>query len=173
MDRLIGDLRELAQVDGGGLAIQREAVDLVALAQEAVERARTLTTEHAVRFAAPELPLIVGGDRDRLGQVLDNLLGNAVKYSPDGGEVLVTIEVVEQEAYLRVVDQGPGIPTDALPRLFERFYRGQHAAESAGLGLGLYISRMLVEAHRGRIWAASMPGAGSTFSIALPLAESP
>jgi PAS domain S-box-containing protein len=173
MDRLIGDLRELAQVDGGGLAIQRETVDLVALAQEAVERARTLTTEHAVRFAAPELPLIVGGDRDRLGQVLDNLLGNAVKYSPDGGEVLVTIEVVEQEAYLRVADQGPGIPTDALPRLFERFYRGQHAAESAGLGLGLYISRMLVEAHRGRIWAASMPGAGSTFSIALPLAESP
>jgi signal transduction histidine kinase len=172
MDRLIGDLRELAQVEGGGLSMQREAVDLVALAQEAVERARTTPTGHAVRLAAPAMP-VVAGDRDRLGQVLDNLLGNAVKYSPPGGEVLVTVEVVGGEAWLRVTDQGPGIPAEALPRLFERFYRGQHAAEEAGLGLGLYISRMLVEAHGGRIWVGSEPGAGSTFIIALPLAERP
>jgi signal transduction histidine kinase len=171
MDRLIGDLRELAHVDGRGLSIQREDVDLVALAQEAVARVRTLATGHAVRVAAPERPIIVAGDRDRLGQVLDNLLGNAVKYSPHGSEVLVTAEAVGREACLRVADQGPGIPIDALPRLFERFYRGQHAAAEAGLGLGLYISRMLVEAHGGRIWAASTLGAGSTFSIALPVAE--
>jgi PAS domain S-box-containing protein len=171
MDRLIGDLRELAQVEGGGLSIQREDVDLVALAQEAVERARTLATGHVVHFSAPERPIVVAGDRDRLGQVLDNLLGNAVKYSPGGSEVLVTVEAVGREACLRVADQGPGIPIDALPRLFERFYRGQHAAGSAGLGLGLYISRMLVEAQGGRIWAASTPGAGSTFTIALPLAQ--
>jgi PAS domain S-box-containing protein len=170
MDRLIGDLRELAKVEGGGLSIQSEDVDLVALAQEAVERARTLTTGRAVGVAVPETPVMVAGDRDRLGQVLDNLLGNAVKYSPHGSEVLVTVEAVGREACLRVADQGPGIPIDALPRLFERFYRGQHAAEEAGLGLGLYISRMLVEAHGGRIWAASTPGAGSTFSIALPRA---
>jgi PAS domain S-box-containing protein len=169
MDRLIGDLRELAQVEGGGLSIQREDVDLVALAQEAVARARTLDTGHAVRLAAPKRPIVVAGDRDRLGQVLDNLLGNAVKYSPGGSEVLVTVEVVEGEACLRVADRGPGIPINALPRLFERFYRGQHTAGSAGLGLGLYISRMLVEAHGGRIWAASTPGAGSTFTFAFPL----
>ena len=170
MDRLIGDLRELAQVEGGGLSIQREHIDLVGLAQEAVERARTLTTGHAVRLAAPDHPIVVAGDRDRLGQVLDNLLGNAVKYSSDGREVLVTVEVVEHEACLRVADQGPGIPADALPHLFERFYRGQTLAE-AGLGLGLYISRMLVEAHGGRIWAASSLGSGSTFTVMLPLAE--
>jgi signal transduction histidine kinase len=173
MDRLIGDLRELAQVEGGGLSMQQAAVDLVVLAQEAVERTRTLTTRHAVGLTVPEMPVVVAGDRDRLGQVLDNLLGNAVKYSPGGSEVLVTVEVVGGEACLRVADQGPGIPADALPRLFERFYRGQHAAEEAGLGLGLYIARMLVEAHGGRIWAASTPGAGSTFTIVLPLAERP
>ena len=173
MDRLISDLRELSQVESGSLLIQREAVDLAALAQEAVERARTLTTRHAVRLEAPDLPLIVAGDRDRLGQVLDNLLGNAVKYSPDGGEIRVTVEAVGGQVYLRVADQGPGIPPDALPRLFERFYRGQPAAGDSGLGLGLYISRMLVEAHRGRIWAASTPGAGSTFTVVLPLAERP
>jgi PAS domain S-box-containing protein len=172
MDRLIGDLRELVRVEGGGLSIQHEAVDLVALAQEAVERTRTLSTGHAVRLAAPDLAVGVAGDRDRLGQVLDNLLSNAVKYSPHGSKVQVTIEVVVGEVHLRVADQGLGIPTDALPHLFERFYRGQPAAGDSGLGLGLYISRMLVEAHGGRIWAASTLGAGSTFTIALPLAES-
>jgi PAS domain S-box-containing protein len=173
MDRLIGDLRELAQVESGGLSIQREAVDLVGLAQGAVERARTLTTRHAVRLAAPDLPIVVTGDRDRLGQVLDNLLGNAVKYSPHGGEVLVTVGAVRGQAYLRVADQGLGITADALPHLFERFYRGQPAAGDSGLGLGLYISRMLVEAHDGRIWAESEPGAGSTFSVAVPLEPRP
>jgi PAS domain S-box-containing protein len=173
MDRLIGDLRELAQVDGGGLSIQREDVDLVGLAQEAVERVRTLTTGHTVRLEAPDLPIVVAGDWDRLGQVLDNLLSNAVKYSPDGGEVLVRVEAVRGQASLRVADQGPGIPADALPRLFERFYRGQYAPAGGGLGLGLYISRMLVEAHGGRIWAASVPGAGSTFTVVLPLADRP
>ncbi len=169
MDRLIGDLRELAQVEGGGLSIQREDVDLVALAHEAVERVRTLPITHAVSLVTPETPVVVAGDRDRLGQVLDNLLGNAVKYSAGGSEVQITVEVVAQEACLHVADQGPGIPVDALPHLFDRFYRGQHAAAEAGLGLGLYISRMLVEAHGGRIRAASAPGAGSTFTIALPL----
>jgi signal transduction histidine kinase len=171
MDRLIGDLRDLAQVEGGGFSIQRETVDLVGLAQEAVERVRTLTTGHTVRVEAPDLPIVVAGDRDRLGQVLDNLLGNAVKYSPDGGEVLVRVEAVGGQASLRVADQGPGIPPDTLPRLFERFYRGHHAAGGGGLGLGLYISRMLVEAHGGRIWAESPPGSGSTFTIALPLQD--
>ena len=78
---------------------------------------------------------------------------------------------MRREARLSVADQGSGIPADALPHLFERFYRGQHAAAEAGLGLGLYISRMLVEAHGGRIWAVSEPGAGSTFTVALPRLE--
>jgi signal transduction histidine kinase len=172
MDRLITDLRELARVEGGGPLLQREAIDLVWLAEEAVERARTVAKARSVRVAAPETPVTVLGDQDRLGQVLDNLLGNALKYT-DGGDVVVRIESEEGEARLRVADRGPGIPVEVLPRLFERFYRGQPTTEAAGLGLGLYIARMLVEAHGGRIWAASEPGVGSTFTVALPLAERP
>jgi PAS domain S-box-containing protein len=170
MDRLVSDLRELASVEGGGLSLQREAVDLVWLAEAAVERARTVAKERSIRVEATRTPVVVLVDQDRLGQVLDNLLGNAVKYS-DGGDVVVRIELDDWEARLSVADRGPGIPAEVLPRLFERFYRGQQATSSAGLGLGLYIARMLVEAHGGRIWAASKLGAGSTFTVALPLAE--
>jgi signal transduction histidine kinase len=160
-------------VEGGGLSIQRENVDLVVLSLEAVERARTLATGHAMRLEAPEAPVVVVGDRDRLGQVLDNLIGNAIKYSSQAGEIVVRVAAAGDEARLSVADQGPGIPADALPLLFERFYRGAHQAEEAGLGLGLYISRMLVESHGGRIWATSSPGAGSTFTVALPIADRP
>jgi PAS domain S-box-containing protein len=171
MDRLITDLRELAQAEGGGLSVQRESVDLADLGQEAVERARTLAAGRIVRLESPATPVVVAGDRDRLGQVLDNLLGNAVKYSSQGGEIVVRVDSTAGVARLSVADEGPGIPADVLPRLFERFYRGVHQAGEAGLGLGLYISRMLVEAHGGRILAASEPGVGSTFTIELPQAD--
>jgi two-component system phosphate regulon sensor histidine kinase PhoR len=171
MNRLIGDLRELAQVEGGGLSLQRESIDLAALGQAAVERVRTLATGHSLLLKTPEAPVVVAGDPDRLGQVLDNLLGNAVKYSHAGGDIVVRMEATAGEARLSICDQGPGIPAEALPHLFERFYRGQHAAEEAGLGLGLYISRMLVEAHGGRIWAESEAGEGSIFTVTLPLTE--
>ena len=171
MDRLIGDLRDLAQAEGGGLLLQRESIDLVALSEAAVERARTLTSGHTVRLEAPAAPVVVAGDRDRLGQVVDNLLANAVKYSPRGGDVMVRVETAAEQARLAVADRGPGIPADALPHLFERFYRGQHAPGATGLGLGLYIARMIVEAHGGRIWAFSEPGNGSVFTFALPRAD--
>lgn len=169
MERLIADLRDLVQVEGG-LTMQRKPVDLVALAQEAVERTRTLLTSRPLRLEAPELPIVVTGDRDRLGQVLDNLLGNAIKYSPMDGQILVHIAPGDREVVLRVTDQGPGIPADVLPHLFERFFRGPNTAGDPGLGLGLYITRMLVDAHGGRIAATSQAGEGSTFTIALPLA---
>jgi PAS domain S-box-containing protein len=169
MERLISDLRDLVQVESGGFPMQRSPVDLAALAHDAAERTRAIDAGRAVRMDAPEMPAIVVGDRDRLGQVLDNLLGNAVKYSPKGGEILVRVELAGAEARLSVSDQGSGVPADVLPHLFDRFYRGNHAASTTGLGLGLYISRMLVEAHGGRIWAKSEPGAGSTFTISLPL----
>jgi PAS domain S-box-containing protein len=169
MERLITDLRDLVQVEGGGLSLQRSPVDLVALVHEAVERMRSLATSHVAHLEAPEIPVVVIGDRDRLGQVLDNLLGNAVKYSPRGGEILIRVQAANGVVRVSVSDQGPGIPSDVLPQLFERFFRGQHAAGDAGLGLGLYISRMLVEAHGGQIRAQSEPGVGSVFTVTLPL----
>jgi signal transduction histidine kinase len=158
----------LVQVEGGGLALQREPVDLDELVHEAVIRTQSQGTGHPMRIEAPKQPIGGNWDRDRLRQVLDNLLGNAVKYSPHGGEIVVRLSTVADEARVQVEDQGIGIAGDVLPRLFERFYQGQDPGVTSGLGLGLYITRMLVEAHGGRIWAESAPGTGSTFTIALP-----
>ena len=100
-----------------------------------------------------------------------NLLGNAVKYSPAGGEIAVTLERAGTEAIIAVRDQGVGIPPEERTRIFEPFYRAAGAAAigAAGLGLGLHISRGVVEAHGGRIWAEAAPGGGSLFRVALPL----
>jgi signal transduction histidine kinase len=173
IERMIADLRGLVQVEGGQLLLRVTAVDLGPLVQEAVERVRLQATGHTVRLEVPAHPVVGQWDADRLGQVLDNLLGNAVKYAPAGSEIRVRIEADCHEARLRVIDQGRGIPAVVLPQLFERFYRGEHGAGEGGLGLGLYISRMLVEAHGGRIGAASAPGAGSTFTVSLPLEPTP
>jgi two-component system sensor histidine kinase VicK len=170
MGRLISDLRELVQVEGGGLSLQIQPIDLGELAQAAVDQALTLTTTHKVRFEGADCRVMVQGDRDRLGQVLDNLIGNAIKYSSPEGEIVVRTEAVDGEAHVSVSDQGAGIPADILPSLFDRFYRGGNSSGEAGLGLGLYITRMLLEAHGGRIWATSEEGVGSTFTAALPLA---
>jgi two-component system phosphate regulon sensor histidine kinase PhoR len=114
----------------------------------------------------------VRGDGERLGQALLNLLHNAVKFSPAGAEVVVRVVAGEHEAIVTVVDHGPGIPRTALPRVFERFYKGDRARTRGvgGTGLGLSIARHVVEAHGGRIWVASEEGSGSTFGFAVPLA---
>ena len=168
MGRLINDLRELVQVEGGGLTLQLEIIDLTTLAHAAVDRASTLTKSHAVRVEGACYPVLVQGDRDRLGQVLDNLVSNAIKYSQPGGEIVVRAEMVDNEARISVSDQGTGIPPESLPSLFDRFFRGGNSSGEAGLGLGLYITRMLVEAHGGRIWVTSAEGLGSTFTAAFP-----
>ncbi len=168
MQRMIADLRGLVQVEGGNLALRRTAVDLGTLVHDAVERVRIQSTGHIIRLAVPEHPVVGQWDADRLGQVFDNLIGNAVKYAPDGSEIRVRIETGHREASVIIADRGPGIPAAVLPKLFERFYRGEHARDG-GLGLGLYISRMLVEAHGGRISAESTQGEGSTFTVTLPL----
>jgi signal transduction histidine kinase len=102
--------------------------------------------------------------------VFANLLTNAVKYSPGGREIVVRVERDGAAARVQVIDQGVGVPAEALPRLFDRFYRVSETARGAsGLGLGLYISRRIVEAHGGTIAVASVPGQGSTFTVTLPL----
>jgi PAS domain S-box-containing protein len=168
MERLITDLRELVQVEGGRLVLRREPVDLAEVSREAITRARAQGTHHVLRIEAPRLPIIGAWDRDRLGQVLDNVIGNAIKYSPQGGEIAIRVEATDDEGRVRIEDHGIGIAADVLPRLFERFYQGQDPGVSTGLGLGLYIARMLVEAHGGHIRAESEPGQGSTFVISLP-----
>jgi PAS domain S-box-containing protein len=168
MERLVADLREVVRLEAGGVELRRRPVDLRQLAREATARARAETAGHALNVEVPNAPVVGAWDRDRLGQVLDNLLGNAVKYSPAGGEIVVRVAAVDGEARLSVEDRGHGVPAEALPRLFDRFYRVDQSGSPSGLGLGLYIARMLVETHEGRIWAESAPGMGSTFTVALP-----
>ncbi len=168
MARLIDDLADAIRLEEGLHVLQREPIDLVALAREAVATAQELSARHTILVDAPGGTITGSWDRVRLGQVLENVLGNAIKHAPEGGEVVVRVAVDNGEARLSVSDTGPGIDPRHLPRLFERFYQAETTG-AWGLGLGLYISRMLVAAHGGRIWAESELGQGSAFNIALPL----
>lgn len=169
IERLVADLQELVKLESGRLELELSTMELQALALEAADRGRLQTTRHEILVQVPEEPLTGSWNRDRLGQVLDNLIGNAIRYSPEGSKITIRLERLDDEARLQVSDQGPGISAESLPHLFDRFFRGENQGASSGLGLGLYISRMLVEAHGGRIWAETVQGQGSTFTVALPL----
>ena len=171
LERLINDLLDVARMEAGRLDLQFEPVDLGQLAQLAVRQAQATTSRHTIRVEIDEQPIVHDWDGDRIRQVLLNLLTNAIKYSPDGGEIIVRVEDEPSERLARfsVRDQGLGIASEELPRLFSRFYRSEQSLTAGeGLGLGLYISRSLVMAHGGRIAVDSSPGAGSTFSVTLP-----
>ncbi|MGE3270393.1 MAG: PAS domain S-box protein [Chloroflexota bacterium] len=171
LERLIRDLTDVSRLEAGRLSVEREPMDLVELVYRCAEQARGQAQGHVIRVDGPDKPIIGRWDRDRLAQVMTNLLSNAIKYSPEGGEVLVTIERRPGDVLVAVQDRGLGIPVERLAHVFDRFYRVQEtAAMAGGLGLGLYISKLLIGAHGGRIWAASDgPGQGSTFSFTLPL----
>jgi PAS domain S-box-containing protein len=170
--RLVSDLQALVSMEAGGVSLLREPVDLVALARDAARRVRaTSSTRHPVRVEAPAEGLTGAWDRDRVSQVLDNLLGNAAKYAPEGSEIVVRIARQGDEARVSVSDHGPGISASMLPHLFDRFYRAGRDLGSPGLGLGLYIARMLVEAHGGRIEADTMDAEGATLAFTLPIED--
>lgn len=164
---------QAARLDDGRLELAAEPVDLRELAAEAVSRIRPLLTPaHRVGVDCPPAAVGVVADRMRLTTVLVNLLANAVKYSPSGGEVRCTVRAGEGLAVVTVSDQGIGIDPDDLPRLFRRFTRVVRGADAEipGTGLGLYIARQLARKHGGDIAVTSRPGVGSTFTVTLPLA---
>jgi PAS domain S-box-containing protein len=167
--QLIDDLLDASRLQAGGLALQRTEVALDQLSRRLVERFRTQTSRH--RFEVdfpPDFPAVMG-DEDRLTQVLSNLLSNAVKYSPEGGAIAVRGHVRPTEAVVSVSDQGPGIPIQDAPRVFDRFYRSSETArKTKGAGLGLYLAKAVVEAHGGRIWVEPQPGPGACISFSLP-----
>jgi signal transduction histidine kinase len=138
-----------------------------------VEEWRMDATHHFLLLEAAAEPVMVQGDELRLEQVLHCLLGNAIKYSPEGGEVRVTVSRSAEKAFVRVSDQGIGIPAATQSGLFHRFYRAENADAQGlgGLGIGLYVASEILELHGGRIAVESVEGEGSTFTIELPLAE--
>lgn len=169
MTRLVGDLLLLAQADSGYLPLEEREVDLDTLVIEVHKQAKVLSQTVKVRLAPPE-PARVKGDADRLKQVLLNLVTNAIKYTPDGGEVTLSLTAEGGYAFIRVTDTGIGIPKEDLPFIFERFYRVDKARDRqiGGAGLGLSIAKWIVEAHHGRIEVESEVGKGSTFTVQLP-----
>lgn len=169
LERLIGDLSDVAGLQARRLELLPRRVDLGVLVRDCVDQVRRQDTSHVVQVAVPAGALEGTWDPERLSQVLQNLLANAIKYSPDGGTVAVTVEDLGDRAQVSIRDMGLGIPPEALPRLFDQFYRVEEHRGAPGLGLGLYIARSLIEAHGGRIRAESEgPGQGSTFLFTLP-----
>ncbi len=172
---LAEDLLDVTRVQAGRLELQREPTDLVALARRVLARRQLTTQRHTLTLVTALAHLVVHADPRRIEQVLSNLIGNAIKYSPEGGEIEVTIRVDDEthEALFSVRDQGIGIPLHEQTQVFGRFARTGNAQAYGirGAGLGLYLCRELVEAHGGRIWLESIEGQGSTFFVALPLSS--
>jgi PAS domain S-box-containing protein len=169
---LVGDLLFLAQVEAGKLVLEVGELDLGAVASESVETARPQAEAKGVTLTLATGPVpVMAGDRARIAQLLDNLISNAVKFTPERGRVDVRVRAVDDQAIVEVRDCGMGIPADEQEFLFERFFRTSTATEQAiqGTGLGLAISKAIVDAHAGRITVASEEGAGTTFSVVLPL----
>ncbi len=175
IEQLAKDIIAARPIDRDMLNMQ--PLDLNELCHQAFLEAQMLYQESNVRFVCelhPE-PLIVEADYHRLSRTFDNLIGNAVKFSPGGGTITLRTHLDQsgEWAHVSISDQGIGIPPHKLPYIFERFYRGdrQFRKRFQGVGLGLYITQQIVEAHRGKIWAESQENVGSTFTFALPLAE--
>lgn len=174
MNLMIQDLSDSVRLSAGQLKIETEVLDLPGFVRDLLGRAAGAVDVERVRLELePDLPS-VRGDPARLERIVTNLLTNALKYSAPGTEVVLSASRRGEEVLVSTCDRGPGISAEELPRLFERFYRGARAGQNRqGLGLGLYITRKLVEAHAGRIWAESEPGSGSTFRFTLPIAGPP
>jgi signal transduction histidine kinase len=160
----------MSRLEAGVLRIDREPVRLLDVVESCVQRVQRLTDRHAILIAW-ECDRLVEADPRRVAQVVNNLLENAVKYSPDGGDVVVGGQVQAGNLVVSVADQGVGIPTRDLHRVFDRFHRveGEISKRVGGTGLGLAICQRLVEAHDGKIWVESRVGKGSTFFFTLPL----
>jgi len=174
MKRLIGDLVDVASLDAGKLRVAPVLQDATKLVRESVEAFLPLARAQGLSLKAKikEKKLMATLDHDRVLQVLANLLSNAIKFTPRGGRILIQVEPVAQDVRFSVTDTGPGIPSEHLGAVFERYWQG-HREGPRGLGLGLYISKGIVEAQGGRIWVESQSGTGSTFSFTLPGAAAP
>jgi signal transduction histidine kinase len=169
MTRLVGDLLMLAQADSGRLPLHEEPVELGTLALEVYRQAKVLAVDVELKLGAVEAVRVMG-DPDRLKQLLLNLVTNALKYTPSGGKVTITVKQEAGNALMIVADTGTGIPKEDIPYIFDRFYRVDkaRARQMGGSGLGLSIAQWIAEVHRGRIRVESELGKGSTFTVQLP-----
>ncbi len=171
MNAMIQDLLDTARLEAGQTILHPERLDLRAVARDAIESLAPTEDEARVRVAMAESLPPVRADRRATERVIANLVSNALKFSPEGSPVEVDVRGRDGEVVVSVTDLGAGIPPEALPHLFEKYFRTTAGKEHGGLGLGLYLSRLIVDASGGRIWATSQVGQGSTFRFSLPVAD--
>ena len=168
LNRMVGDLLLLARAESGKLPLNRENVELDTLLLEVLQQTKVLAANR-LDLRLDEIDLVlVCGDRDRLKQVLLNLIGNAIKYTHQGGEVVASLGKVGDQARVTISDNGPGIPTEDLPHIFDHFYRVEEHKGMEGSGLGLAMVKSIVKAHDGTISVHSQVDKGSVFTITLP-----
>ncbi len=167
LDRIVGNLLDLSRLESGTLQPDRGWYEPTALINEVAARLRPLVAPHALALDLPDELPPVHLDYSEVDQVLSNLIENAAKYSPPESEIRVSAAVADGSLRVDVTDHGPGVARDAMPRLFEPFFRGARA-QRGGSGLGLAVARGLVEAHGGRIWAENRPEGGARFSFEIP-----
>jgi signal transduction histidine kinase len=175
MTRMVGDLLLLAQAESGNLPLARRIVELDTILLEVMAQMKVLAG-NKLQLRIDEIDqVLVCGDNDRLKQVLVNLISNAIKYTPPKGEVVVGLGKENELAWVKVVDNGPGLPPEDLPYIFERFYRGEksrtRSKDGKGYGLGLSIAYWIVRNHGGNIQVTSKEGQGTTFQVWLPLSQ--
>ncbi|MET0416260.1 MAG: PAS domain-containing sensor histidine kinase [Actinoplanes sp.] len=171
LTRLVEDLLDLANLDAGHIAVELQSISAAQLLTEAVDDRRADAEAKQISITTSfDAHLPLNADPDRLRQVLDNLLGNAIRYTPAEGSVTVCAVAAGDQVAISVTDTGIGIPEDQYPKLFSRFFRATNATKysSKGSGLGLAVSKAIVEAHGGTIAARTEPGGGTTFAVTLP-----
>jgi two-component system sensor histidine kinase MtrB len=169
LERMIDDLLDVTRIEAGKLEMKFEVQDATRLIRQSVDLFEGVSPEHRLELAVPERPVSLSCDPLRIEQVMTNLISNAIKYSPKGSRIAVTLEHNGSDAIISVIDEGVGISRDDQRRLFEPFRRLGLSKEAVrGVGLGLFVVKRIVEAHRGRIEVDSEPGHGSTFRVFLP-----
>jgi signal transduction histidine kinase len=173
LERMVHDFLDASRIESGHLELKLEDCDLCELARITLDLFEPATATHALSVQAPDAPVRVRCDPMRIEQVLANLVNNAIKYSPAGGSVRVTIARWADAGAISVADEGPGMSADDLAHVFDPFRRGAGADTVPGAGLGLFVARRIVEAHGGEITAETVPGAGSTFTLRLPADAAP
>lgn len=174
LQQMTDDLNQLSVIESDALALSRNATEIEVLIRQTVERLRAQADRKGIVimvYAEPGIPRPVI-DRSRVESVLMNMAHNAIKYTEQGGQISIQAQKTDDAVLISVTDTGIGIPSDELPRVFERFYKVDKARNTEGSGLGLAISKHIIAAHGGKIWAESIEGKGSTFFFTLPLPSS-
>jgi len=175
MMQMVTELTELSRIESGRGDLKPEMVNLNLLAEDVIARFKPQAERKSVAMSADlstDIPL-VQADKDRIYQVITNLVHNAIKFTPQNGKVNISAELSENSVLMKVSDTGIGISAEDLPRIFERFYKADKARAGEGAGLGLAIAKHVIQAHGGNIWVESEEGKGSTFFFTLPLKQSP